>query len=280
MHKKLFYSFWIVFLCSTCVAPAQKSNLQDSIRPKEFSVRNMFHEGLHGQAIIWTKPVHIHQQDWKFIVPAAILLGSSFALDHEIYNSVQDVKQRNPELHDIAQVATKFGEGIVPIGITCAFAAGGLIFKDNRALRTGVLAAEALVHSAILGYAMKASLGRARPTTEAKDGKLGFFEEFNDETKHNSFPSGHTIIAFTLATVVATEYSNTIWVPVVCYSAATACGLSRIVLEKHWTSDVLMASMLGYAIGRMTVKEHNRHWNISPFVNSSGAAGIGFHTSF
>src|SRR3984957_14408365 len=65
-----------------------------------------------------------------------------------------------------------------------------------------------------------------------------------------SMPSGHTIVAFGIATVVARRYGNHRWVPYVSYGAAALVGFSRVTLSAHFISDVFLGGALGYSIGR------------------------------
>jgi undecaprenyl-diphosphatase len=61
-----------------------------------------------------------------------------------------------------------------------------------------------------------------------------------------SFPSGHTMTAFSIALVVSYFYPNLEW-PM--YFLAISIGLSRIVLGMHFLSDVLAGAVLGSALG-------------------------------
>ena len=67
------------------------------------------------------------------------------------------------------------------------------------------------------------------------------------------FPSGHSIAAFSVATVVARRYGNHRWVPYAAYGMAALVGFSRLSLLSHFVSDVFMGGALGYSIGRFTV---------------------------
>lgn len=78
-----------------------------------------------------------------------------------------------------------------------------------------------------------------------------------DGSAHNSFPSGHTATAFATATMLHKEYGTTVspWFSVGGYTIATAVGISRILNNKHWLSDVMagagfgiLATELGYYI--------------------------------
>jgi len=61
-----------------------------------------------------------------------------------------------------------------------------------------------------------------------------------------SFPSGHTMTAFSIALVVSYFYPALQW-PL--YFLALSIGLSRVVLGMHFLSDVLAGAVLGLALG-------------------------------
>jgi hypothetical protein len=62
----------------------------------------------------------------------------------------------------------------------------------------------------------------------------------------HSFPSGHTTLAFTNASVLYHEFRET--APALAYSGyvlSTTTGAFRIINNKHWLSDVLFGAGLG-----------------------------------
>jgi undecaprenyl-diphosphatase len=61
-----------------------------------------------------------------------------------------------------------------------------------------------------------------------------------------SFPSGHTMTAFSIALVVSFFYPTLEW-PL--YFLAASIGVSRVVLGMHFLSDVLAGAVLGSALG-------------------------------
>ena len=96
-----------------------------------------------------------------------------------------------------------------------------------------------------------------------------YFEIFHHQasSKYNSFPSGHSITAWSVATVIAEQYKETIVVPVFAYAIATGVGLSRVTLNAHWLSDAIVGASLGYGIGRYLVRHHkNTRWTLFPGV--------------
>jgi len=81
-------------------------------------------------------------------------------------------------------------------------------------------------------FAIKKSNNKIRPNGEA-----------------DSFPSGHSALAFTNATVLYYEFHNT--APILAYSGyafATTVGVFRMLNNKHFLSDVLVGAGIGIAV--------------------------------
>jgi membrane-associated phospholipid phosphatase len=130
----------------------------------------------------------------------------------------------------------------------------GLLDKDPYARKTGLLAGEALADVTVLSVVMKGVTRRLRPENIPPNGNFSdtFFQAQHSPLS-SSFPSGHTISAFAVATVIARRYGKHRWVPWVAYGVAGAIGFSRISLQAHFPSDVFMGAALGYVIGRFDV---------------------------
>jgi membrane-associated phospholipid phosphatase len=62
---------------------------------------------------------------------------------------------------------------------------------------------------------------------------------------HNSYPSGHTMSAFALFSLVAFWMRNKTWVAVLLFLTAVLVGISRIYLVQHFLRDVWSGSMIG-----------------------------------
>jgi membrane-associated phospholipid phosphatase len=67
------------------------------------------------------------------------------------------------------------------------------------------------------------------------------------------FPSGHTIAAFAIATVVAERYPHPSWLRWVAYGLAGSVALSRLSTHAHFPSDTFLGGALGYAISRYVI---------------------------
>jgi membrane-associated phospholipid phosphatase len=67
-----------------------------------------------------------------------------------------------------------------------------------------------------------------------------------DSNKYNSFPSGHTGLAFTGAQLLFKEYKDVSpWIGVAGYMVATTTGAMRIINRRHWFSDVIAGAGIG-----------------------------------
>ena len=68
-----------------------------------------------------------------------------------------------------------------------------------------------------------------------------------DGTTYNSFPSGHTAVAFMTATMLHKEYGMTRspWYSIGGYTLALATGVSRQLNNRHWVSDIMVGAATG-----------------------------------
>jgi membrane-associated phospholipid phosphatase len=130
--------------------------------------------------------------------------------------------------------------------VTAAFYLAGVFTDNAKARETGLLGAQALVDGLVVFEVLKLATERQRPLV---DGGHGQFFHSGD-----SFPSGHTMAAFALASVVAHEYRNKKIVPVIAYGLASLVGAARFSARQHFASDVLAAGAMGWFIGTYVVQ--------------------------
>lgn len=74
-----------------------------------------------------------------------------------------------------------------------------------------------------------------------------------DNSAYNSFPSGHTAMAFYGATLLHHEYGRTLspWIGVGGYVAAIGTAFGRVLNNRHWFSDVLAGAAIGLFSAQM-----------------------------
>ena len=104
----------------------------------------------------------------------------------------------------------------------------------------------AFVAGSIVLHAVKVLLGRLRPRDEFEHGLYGF-RYFTWQLQYDSFPSGHSMTIFTVATVLsaAIPLLAPVW-----FVAATGFALTRALLTAHFLSDVLVGAAIGIIAAR------------------------------
>ena len=118
----------------------------------------------------------------------------------------------------------------------------GIAKKNEHAKETGELELETLVNTFLIYTPMQFLAGRERPEEGTGNGRFWQHGGFN-----TSFPAGHPMFTWAMATVVAHEYPKP-WVKLLAYGAATSVSMGRFLGREHYSSDVLVGSVLGYAI--------------------------------
>jgi membrane-associated phospholipid phosphatase len=140
--------------------------------------------------------------------------------------------------------------------------------------------AQTLIYSGSLYYTIAIVAGRSRPFTRVGAHEFDFWQ-FDNESQ--SFPSGHTVVAFSVATVLASRIDH--WAAsVLLYGAAAGVALARMYQDFHWSSDVFLGAVIGYSAGKFVQnREDVRHggsdaatrWSVHPTGN-----GFAFQLTF
>jgi len=103
-----------------------------------------------------------------------------------------------------------------------------------------------------------------------------------DNTSENSFPSGHTAFAFTLAEVLHQEFKDKPLVYITGYTIATTAGVMRMLNNRHWFSDVMVGAGIGMAATKLIYATHQYKWkmNNKGFLPIIGTNQAGFIYNF
>ena len=159
----------------------------------------------------------------------------------------------NPITDFLFKWITHLGDGI--------FFAIVIILLLIRNRRTGLIVLAMGLSQTLVVFILKRLVftGTPRPRT--------YFAEFEGITLHfvegvkvhayNSFPSGHTLTAFALATFMALYLKNA-RLAILFLLIATLAGFSRIYLAQHFLIDVSVGSLLGVAIGYIFYRWHEK----------------------
>ncbi|PYS92407.1 MAG: hypothetical protein DMF64_08980 [Acidobacteria bacterium] len=238
----------VALLFATAIAHAQTQPAptpSPQAAPTPSLERQFFKNILHDQRAIWTAPFRLHNRDAHWLLPLGLGAGALFVTDQEAAEALNDNRTRLNVSRSVSRLGSAYGTG----GIAAAFYLYGRVRHDERARETGLLAGEALIDSQIVVGALKLATERRRPRARPDAGE--FF------TGGSSFPSGHAISAWSVATVVAQEYRGRPLVQVVAYGLASAVSVARYTGRNHFPSDILIGSALGYGIGRYVYRTHH-----------------------
>ena len=255
----------VCLMASTCAFAASPQDSQSAPEPKSpaqpvsiyeerpINWRSIVPDVYHDQKNIWTFPGKLARgEDWKPTLAIAVILGALVAADPHDSPYFRHTSNFAGFNHRMSGTNTAVATALVP----ASFYALGLVRKDSYATHTGLLAGESAVDAEILAWVLKNATGRIRPSAIPQGGSYSdtWFKTYHPLLRADgSFPSGHAIAAFSIATVFAHRYSNHRWVPWVAYGGAALVGFSRVTLQAHFPSDVFAGAAFGYVISRFVV---------------------------
>lgn len=191
----------------------------------------------------------------------------NYAIGHEVITH----KPERFQIDDITQY--------VPAASVYALNLVGVKGKHNFKDRTIILGMSTLF--------MAASVNTIKYTAKV---------ERPDKSSNNSFPSGHTAVAFMGAEFLWQEYKDvSIWYGIVGYTIAAGTGAFRIYNNKHWVGDVAFGAGIGILSTKLAYwlyptvenrlfnkgqnKKNKNNIALSPFYNGQ-QGGLAFSMQF
>jgi len=212
----------------------------------------LFPNLINDQERIWSFPARLVQgHSW---IPAAGVLGIAAGLVASDPTESAYFR-RTSTFHGFNNIFTSSATAIGTIATPVSLYAVGSLRKDSKMQRTALLAGEAVANAELLTAFLKDATKRIRPARIPVGGNFSdsWFKGGSPLRGNGSFPSGHTIAAFSIATIITRRYGNHRWVPYAAYVMPAVVGFSRLSLSDHFSSDVFMGGALGYSISRFTV---------------------------
>jgi undecaprenyl-diphosphatase len=140
-------------------------------------------------------------------------------------------------------VITQFGTGLV----MAALIGVPLFFYDRENfVRRFLIIVIAVAFGGVLVIIIKDLVSYPRPINDL----MGLIATgsvkvhvFIEDSRHNSFPSGHTQLAF--GAVIALSWYHRGWFTIPLFLLATLVGISRVYLGVHFPLDVIAGAFLG-----------------------------------
>jgi membrane-associated phospholipid phosphatase len=227
---------------------------------------------------IITSPKRLDKSCLISIITIGGLIGGLMAVDQDIRKYTRN--HHNQDTNDFfSDYIDPLGDGRYGAAILGLFYLGGSFFQNDKAKETALMGIESMACAGALSSLGKLLIGRQRP----KQNKGAFnYTGPSSKSYKSSFPSGHTTIAFSLASVIAEQYDNML-VDILAYGTASAVGFQRVYDDNHWLSDVFAGAILGTLIGKTIVKlnRNNSRLKLKPIIDSkTETIGIAFDVKF
>lgn len=216
--------------------------------------KEFFRDLNHDFVRVVESPMHWGSRDFLHL---SVILGSSvliYAFDKDISNWFQENKTSESE--SISHLTSAFGHGIFLSALIASMYVSGELSNRDDLRKTALLSLESWAISGVIVSALKFTIGRARPL-EGEDSSC--FHPFSFKSRFHSFPSGHASAAFAVASVIA-DQSEELFIDILTYGLATMVAMSRVHDSKHWATDVLVGSAIGYYVGKkVSALSRGRH---------------------
>jgi membrane-associated phospholipid phosphatase len=220
---------------------------------REVSLRKLPMNFLHDQKDMWLFPLDLAKgHHW---LPALVITGGTAVFVATDPQTMPHVRQTTV-FHDFNRVLGTTATGAAIAVVPAVFYGVGLLRHNSYDQGSALFAGEAVADDVVLMVVIKAITRRQRPT------ELPVAGPYNDTFFHSNgsifgkgtaFPSGHAMMAFSVATVFARRYRERRWVPYLAYAAASAIAFSRVTTGSHFPADVFVGSALGFVIARYDV---------------------------
>jgi membrane-associated phospholipid phosphatase len=207
-------------------------------------------------------PYRWNKYQWIVFSGVVVITAAFFTQDARIQIVVE--KNQNAFMDNASKYGLeRLGSGLYALPAMGLLYGVGAITKNDKARYTALKGIEAFVLANVFSTLMKQLTQRHRPYNDNPPNPNIWEGPFH-LTMNTSFPSGHSTNIFSIATVVATAYKKTIWVPIVCYTLAGLTAASRVYQNDHWFSDVFVGSVLGFAIGKTIMNNHFKKLKVLP----------------
>jgi hypothetical protein len=218
---------------------------------------------------IVTAPFHLSAPSYFWLLPFGAATGIALDKDNEAMQAVGFDTSRQNEFRRISDYGGLYG----PAASVAVGYIAGSVTHNYHLQETAVLAGEAMADSIILNTGLGYAIDRQTPM---QGNGMGDFWPHGTRTwpDGQSMPSDHSILVWSFAHVVASQYSG-IATRLIVYSLATTVSVSRVMAREHFSSDVFVGAALGYVIGgyvveRRTTESASNHFSLSVLRTPNG----------
>jgi len=184
---------------------------------------------------------------WSAAVVGALLVDED----------VRALFQRNQsEFGDmVAEIGNLYGSKEFTIALSLLTYGTGVAFGAEKVRDTGIMLTDLLLTVLLVQQPLRIVVGRARPL--ANEGNLSF-NPFTVDDKYASFISGHSWSAVGISVILSRQINNR-WASIGLATLSFTTVVSRMYVDKHWLSDVIMGGGMGYYAANTIVSWHNKN---------------------
>lgn len=189
----------------------------------------------------FTQPLRWQKDD--FITAGSIVAGTGilYLADNEARTFFQNHENDVPQV--LKDFGWYFGSPQNFFMISAGIYGFGLLTDNEKVRHTGVLIIASAVTSGIIQSITKTAVGRARPLAGNRDD----FKPFDGTSEYHSFPSGHSILSFSMAHAIAKQFDS-FWVKAGIYTVGSIAPISRLWADAHWLSDVGLGMVISVVV--------------------------------
>lgn len=241
--KSFLATFVLLFIFSTTYSQ-DTLDVRDS-KEKMTTWQMIKYDGLSvygGVKHAYTQPFRWKGEQWATF--AGVIAGNAalLALDEPAEEYFTKQGEDVPDV--IKEAGFRFGKPLLNYGLTTSVYTLGLLTKNEKIRKTGVLLIASATAGGLLQTFSKTLVGRARPLTG--EGNLSF-RFWSNEAGYHSFPSGHAILSFTTAHAFAKQFDN-LYVKGGIYALGMVTPISRLWDGAHWLTDVTLGLVMSVVI--------------------------------
>lgn len=240
----------MLFLLASGYAPLYAADPVDSLQQPPASSPNIgdtlwadTKEGFSETLLFFSAPARFSLRDWGIFGWTVAGTGMTAVVDDGLRNATAGRQQGF--MQDVVDVGNAYGTWIPPVAISSGLYLTGLVLDEPGIRRAGRHVFQAALYATLITGSIKALAGRHRPYLEDGPYKLRGPSTRDD---FNSFPSGHSTIAFAVSSSLAAEIDEP-WATVGLYGLAGITALSRMYSDRHWGSDVVFGAVVGTVCG-------------------------------
>lgn len=169
------------------------------------------------------------------VAPAGGLPQAVLRVDSTFRDLSQSHRSRMGD--GLARLLRQWGEPAGYLSVVSGFLLLGWLRSDRRWLRRAARVAGTLALSGLICWTLKLSIGRVRPRWSTDPAV------FHPFTRAESYPSGHTTVAFALSASLAEGLVSPVGT-VALYVVASGTAWSRVNDNRHWASDVVAGGLV------------------------------------